>query len=178
MGSGVTSGDSVGSVEGAAQIQQRIVQIRIELDNLEESAKFPEKVEDIRGRFDDIEQYDSEMTSAQRKELAAFKQRLDEIESRHDIAELERFKNEVLDLWRDVYVDRYDFWAGNLAYLYKTRNRLPSSDEVTRLFEQGARAMQNKDKEAVRRCVVRLWDLSPVDVVEESKRGHGAGITI
>ncbi len=170
--------NAAGSVEGAAQIQQRIVQIRIELDNLEESAKFPEKVEDIRGRFDDIEQYDSEMTSAQRKELAAFKQRLDEIESRHDIAELERFKNEVLDLWRDVYVDRYDFWAGNLAYLYKTRNRLPSSDEVTRLFEQGARAMQNKDKEAVRRCVVRLWDLSPVDVVEESKRGHGAGITI
>lgn len=170
--------NAVGSLEGAAQIQQLIVQIRVELDNLEESARFPEKVEDIRGRFEDIEQYDSEMTSAQRKEFTSLKQRLDEVESRRDISALERLKNEVLDLWRDVYVDRYDFWAGNLAYLYKTRNRLPSSDEVSRLFEQGARAMQNKDKESVRRCVVRLWDLSPVDVVEESKRGHGAGITI
>lgn len=169
---------AAGSVEGAAQIQQRIVQIRIELDNLEEEAKFPEKVEDIRARFEDVEQFASEMNATQRKEFAYLKQRLAEIERHHDIGELDRFKEEVLDLWRDVYVDRFDFWAGNLAYLYKTRNRLPSSSEVSQLFEQGARAMQSKDKETVRRCVIRLWDLSPVDVVEESKRGHGAGITI
>jgi len=35
-----------------------------------------------------------------------------------------------------------------------------------------------KDKESVRRCVIRLWDLSPRDVVEEAKRGHGSGVTI
>ena len=83
-----------------------------------------------------------------------------------------------MNLWREVYVDRFDFWAGNLAYLYKTRNRLPNTQEVTRLFDQGARAMEMKDKESVRRCVIRLWDLSPRDVVEEAKRGHGSGVTI
>ncbi len=170
--------NAAGSVEGAAQIEQRIVQIRVELDNLEEKAKFPEKVEKVRGLFEDIELCSSEMDSAQRKELAALKQNLDGIETKRDMVELERLKAEVLDLWREVYVDRFDFWAGNLAYLYQTRNRLPSSQEVIQLFEQGAKAMQNKDKDGVRRCVIRLWELSPQDVVEESKRGHGAGITI
>ena len=170
--------NAAGSVEGAAQIEQRIVQIRVELDNLEEKAKFPEKVEEVRGLFEDIEQCSSEMNSAQRKELTALKQHLNEIERKRDMVELERLKAEVLDLWREVYADRFDFWAGNLAYLYQTRNRLPSSQEVIQLFEQGAKAMQNKDKDTVRRCVIRLWELLPQDVVEDSKRGHGAGITI
>lgn len=169
---------SAGSVEGATQIQYRIIEMRIELDNLEESARFPEKVEDIKRHFEDIEEYSSEMNSTQRSEFSDLKKRLSEIEQRRNFAELERFRNDVLDLWREVYVDRFDFWAGNLAYLYKTRNRLPTSVEVNRLFEQGARAMEIKDKETVRRCVIRLWDLAPEDVVEESKRGHGAGITI
>ena len=137
-----------------------------------------EKVEEIKGRIEDIEEYSSEMNSAQRGELRDIKDRLAQIEAKKSISELERFKEDVLNLWREVYVDRFDFWAGNLAYLYKTRNRLPNTQEVTRLFDQGARAMEMKDKESVRRCVIRLWDLSPRDVVEEAKRGHGSGVTI
>lgn len=170
--------DAADSVEGAAQIQRRIIEMRVILDDLEESAKFPEKVEEIKGRIEEIEEYSSEMNSAQRSELRDIKERLAQIEPRRNIAELDRFKQDVLTLWRDVYVDRFDFWAGNLAYLYKTRNRLPNTQEVTRLFEQGARAMEMKDKESVRRCVIRLWDLSPVDVVEAARRGHGSDVTI
>ena len=170
--------DSAGSVEGARQIEQRIVEVRILLDDLEESSKFPEKIEEVKARIEEIEGCDSEMNSAQRGELRDAKVRLAEIERKKDIAELERFKQDVLNLWRDVYVDRLDFWAGSLAYLYQTRNRLPQSQEVTRLFNQGARAMDMKDKETVRRCVIRLWDLSPQDVVEQAKRGHGSGVTI
>lgn len=170
--------DTVGSVEGSKQIEARIIEMRVILDDLEESAKFPEKVEEIKGRIEDIEEYSSEMNSAQRGELRDIRERLAQIEAKKSISELERFKEDVLNLWREVYVDRFDFWAGNLAYLYKTRNRLPNTQEVTRLFDQGARAMEMKDKESVRRCVIRLWDLSPRDVVEEAKRGHGSGVTI
>ena len=170
--------DTVGSVEGSKQIEARIIEMRVILDDLEESAKFPEKVEEIKGRIEDIEECSSEMNSAQRGELRGIKDRLAQIEAKKSISELERFKEDVLNLWREVYVDRFDFWAGNLAYLYKTRNRLPNTQEVTRLFDQGARAMEMKDKESVRRCVIRLWDLSPRDVVEEAKRGHGSGVTI
>lgn len=170
--------DTVGSVEGSKQIEARIIEMRVILDDLEESAKFPEKVEEVKGRIEDIEEYSSEMNSAQRGELRDIKDRLAQIEAKKSISELERFKEDVLNLWREVYVDRFDFWAGNLAYLYKTRNRLPNTQEVTRLFDQGARAMEMKDKESVRRCVIRLWDLSPRDVVEEAKRGHGSGVTI
>lgn len=171
--------DSAGSVEGAKQIEARIIEARVMLDDLEESAKFPEKVKEIEEMFEDIASCDSEMTSAQRSELRELKSKLAQIEGRKSISEIEQLKsNEVLPLWREVFVDRFDFWAGSLAYLYKTRNRLPQTTEVNRLFEQGARGMDSRDKETVRRCVLRLWDLSPQDVVEEAKRGHGSGITL
>lgn len=170
--------DAVGSVEGSKQIESRIIEMRVILDDLEDSAKFPEKVEEIKGLIEDIEKYSSEMSSAQRGELRDIKDRLSQIEAKKSISVLERFKEDVLNLWREVFVDRFDFWAGNLAYLYKTRNRLPNTQEVIRLFDQGARAMELKDKETVRRCVIRLWDLAPSDVVEEAKRGHGSGVTI
>ena len=171
--------DSAGSVEGAKQIEARIIEARVMLDDLEESAKFPEKVKEIEEMFEDIASCDSEMTSAQRSELRELKSKLAQIEGRKSISEIELLKsNEVLPLWREVFVDRFDFWAGSLAYLYKTRNRLPQTTEVNRLFEQGARGMDSRDKETVRRCVLRLWDLSPQDVVEEAKRGHGSGITL
>ena len=170
--------DAAGAVEGAAQIQRRIIEMRVILDDLEERSKFPEKVEDVKARIEEIEEYSAEMNSAQRSELKDIKERLVEVEARKSVAEVERFKQDVLNLWREVYVDRFDFWAGNLAYLYKTRDRLPNTAEVNRLFEQGARAMDLKDKESVRRCVIRLWDLSPQDVVEEAKRGHGSDVTI
>ena len=170
--------DAAGAVEGAAQIQRRIIEMRVILDDLEERSKFPEKAEDVKARIEEIEEYSAEMNSAQRSELKDIKERLVEVEARKSVAEVERFRQDVLNLWREVYVDRFDFWAGNLAYLYKTRDRLPNTAEVNRLFEQGARAMDLKDKESVRRCVIRLWDLSPQDVVEEAKRGHGSDVTI
>lgn len=170
--------DAAGSIEGAAQIQQRIVQIRIELDNLEENLKFPEEIEEMRNRFDDIEQCASEMTPSQQKELTALKKALNEIESRHDVSGLNRIKKDIFALWRNVYADRFEFWAATLAYLYQTKNRLPNTQEVSQIFERGASAIKARDKESVRKCVFRLWELSPADIVEKAKRGHGAGITI
>lgn len=170
--------DAVDSVEGAAQIQRRIIALRMELDNLDESTKFPEKVRKIEDRFSDIEEYASEMSSAQRVEFEDLKRRLSEAEQRKNVTELERLTDDVLTLWNEVYVDRFDFWAGVLAYLYSTRDRLPATQEVTQLFNQGAQAIQAKDKKSVRRCVLRLWEISPPEVVEEAKRGHGSGITI
>ncbi len=169
---------SADTVEGAKQIEMRIIEVRVLLDNLEEGAKFPEKVKDIKNRISETERRASEMSATQREELKAMKSRLTEIEASKDIAALERFQEEVFELWRDVHINSFDFLAGFLSFLYSTRERLPSSQEVTRLFDQGARAMEMKDKETLRRCVMRLLALAPRDVVEEVNRGHGSGITI
>ena len=164
--------DSAGSVEGANQIEMRIIEVRVLLDNLEESAKFPKKVNEVKGYIEDIEGCSSKMNSVQRGELKDFKSRIAKIEERKNIVELERFKQDILNLWCEVYVDRFEFWAGNLQYLFQTRDRLPQSQEIRRLFEHGGRAMEMKDKETVRRCVIRLWDLSPQDVVDNAPRGR------
>lgn len=166
--------DSVDSVEGASQIEKRIIEVRVILDQLESQARIPEVVKQIELRLEQIGKCLSEMNSAQRSAYDDLKDRLPAVKARNRYELLENFKEEVLDLWRETFADRFDFWAGNLAYLYKTRDRLPNTQEVNRLFDQGARALDIRDKEGVRRCVFRLWDLSPEDVVEAAKRGHGS----
>ena len=170
---------AVASVEGAAQIQRAIINIRIVLDDLVESNKIPEKVEEIRGLIEDIEGCSSEMNSAQRSELRDLKSRLPEMEECKSVAKLERLKQDVLTLWRTTYADRFEFWHGCLAYLYQNRNKIPQASEVNKLFDQGAKAIEMRDKETVRRCVIRLWDLSPVGVVEGSQQSaNGSGVTV
>ena len=168
-----------GSVEGANQIQHRILEIRVMLDNLEEGAKFPEKVEEIQDIIKDVESCAAEMDSAQARDLRDVKSRLEAVEGRKDIRALERIREDALNLWHEVYANRYEFWAGYLAYLYnEKRNCLPSTAEVNRLFDQGAQAMEARDKERVRRTVLRLMQLMPEEVREEVQRGHGSGITV
>ncbi len=168
--------DSADSVEGASQIEKRIIEIRVILDQFESQAKIPEIIKQIEIRLEQIGKCISEMSSAQTSAYEDIKNRFPALKTKNRYDSLENFKEEVLDLWRETYADRFDFWAGNLAYLYQTRDRLPKTAEVNRLFDQGARAIDIRDKEGVRRCVCRLWDLSPEDVVEAAKRGHGSTV--
>lgn len=165
------------SVEGAKQIQYGIINLRKMLDELEEGAKFPEKVGEIRGLIENIEHFGTELNSSQRGTLRELKAQLEEAEQRKSRADVERLLEMVRELWQAVVVERFDFWEGFLAYLYEIRDRLPSSEEVRHLFELGAKAMERKDKENLRHCVLRLRSLLPEDVNEEVIRGHHSGVT-
>ena len=78
----------------------------------------------------------------------------------------------LLDLVWQVVINK-NIYKGQFYYL-ATLNE----EQIQTWLSKNGYAMEIKDKETVRRCVIRLWDLAPEDVVEESKRGHGAGITI
>ena len=170
--------DSVESVEGANQIEARIIELRIILDDIEEKSKFPEKIKEIKDKFKEIEEHSSEMDNGQKNILSSLKKRIIEVEVNNDIAELERIEKEASTLWADVIAERFDFWASILAYMYQNKDKLPQSAEVNNIFKRGAQALQDKNKDIVRKCVFRLWEISPPEVVEEAKRGHGSGITI
>ena len=164
--------DGAGSVEGANQIQERLIELRMKLDDIEERAKIPEKVEEIEYYIGRVEKYDTSITSAQRSELSLVKKELDRLRTKNDIGALDRLLEQMLDLWRDVMRDRPEHWRGLLQYVYQHRAEISDKAEANRLFEQGAKAIEINDVDMMRKCGIRLLNLLPEDVKADAQRGH------
>ncbi len=161
-----------GSFEGANQVQKHIIELRIKLDDIEERAKIPEKIEEIEYYIGRIEKYETSITSAQRSELSLVKKELDRLRTKNDIGALDRLFEQMLDLWRDVMRDRPEHWRGLLQYVYQHRAEMSDKAEANRLFTQGAKAIEMNDIEMMRKCGIRLLNLLPEDVKADAQRGH------
>lgn len=166
-------------VEGAQQIQTRIVELRMKIDELDERSKVPEKIEYVEDTFREIEIYSSRLNSAQRSELTSLKERLERQRTKKNVNDLERLKADGDELWRDVMHSQPEHWKGLMAYEYKHRDEMSDSAEARRLFDQGSRAISCEDVDMMRKCALRLLRLLPRDVQEDAiSRGHieeGAG---
>lgn len=162
----------VNDPDAANQIQKRIVELRMKLDDIEERAKIPEKVEEIEYYIGRVEKYETSITSAQRSELSLVKKELDRLRTKNDIGALDHLLEQLLDLWRDVMRDRPEHWRGLLQYVYQHRAEMSDKAEANRLFEQGAKAIEMSDVEMMRKCGIRLLNLLPEDVKADAQRGH------
>lgn len=171
-----------GEVEGAQQLQTRIIELRMKLDELDERSKVPEKIEYVEETFRQIECYSSKLTSSQRSELASLKERLDRQRTKKNVAELEKLKFEGDELWRDVMHSQPEHWKGLLAYEYRHRDEMSDQGEANRLFDQGARAIKMEDLEQMRKCALRLLRLLPREIQEDVNRGNigeeAGGLTV
>ena len=164
--------DRAGSVEGANQIQQRIIELRMQLDALDERAKIPEKIGEIEYYIGLVEKCGDTIKPAQRSELASVKSELGRLRDKNDFGALDRLLDNVLDLWRNVMRDRPEHWQGLLQYAYQHRGEMTNAAEADRLFEQGAKAIENNDVDMMRKCGIMLLNLLPETVREEARRGH------
>ena len=144
----------------------------MKLDDIEERAKIPEKVEEIEYYIGRVEKYETSITSAQRSELSLVKKELDRLRTKNDIGALDRLLEQLLDLWRDVMRDRPEHWRGLLQYVYQHRAEMSDKAEANRLFEQGAKAIEMNDVDMMRKCGIRLLNLLPEDVKADAQRGH------
>jgi len=163
--------DRAGEVEGANQIQARIIELRKKIDELDERAKVPEKIEYVEDTFKWIEKYTERLTSAQRSELNSLKERLERQRVKKNVAELERLKEDADELYRDVMYSQPEHWKGMLSYEYKHRAEMSDQAEANRLFDQGSRAISIDDVDGMRKAALRLLRLLPRDVQEDARRG-------
>lgn len=160
-----------GEVEGAQQLQMRIIELRMKLDEIEEQAKIPEKIEEIECALEEIERFANRQTSSQRSEVANVKERLSKQRVKKNVAELDRLKDDCWELYRDVMRNQPEHWKGLLSYEYQHRNEMTDPDEANRLFEQGALAIKLDNLDGMRKAALRLLRLLPRDVQENANRG-------
>ncbi len=164
--------DGAGSVEGANQIQARLIELRMKLDDIQERAKIPEKIEDIEYYIGRVEKCGSSISSAQRSELSLVKNELERLRDKNDVGALDHLFEQVLDLWRDVMYDRPEHWRGLLQYVYQHRGEMSDKNEANRLFAQGGKAIEMNDVDMMRKCGIRLLNLLPEVVRDKVQRGH------
>ena len=144
----------------------------MKLDEIEERAKIPAKIEEIEYYIGRVEKYETSITSAQRSELSSIKKELERLSRKNDIGSLDRLLDQLLDLWRDVMRDRPEHWQGLLQYVFQHRAEMSDKAAADRLFAQGAKAIEMNDIDMMRKCGIRLLNLLPEDVKADAQRGH------
>ena len=165
-----------GDVEGANQIQERLIELRMRLDEIAERAKVPEMVESIEDFIRSARRYDGSMSPEQRSELALARKELDLLRAENDLFALDALYSRVLAVWRDVTNDRLERWRELLQYAYRRRSEMTDRAEAELLFAQGTKALESNDVAMLRRCSSRLINLLPDDEQDEVQRGHiGSG---
>ena len=164
--------DRAGSVEGANQIQQRIIELRMQLDKIEEVAKIPEKVGNIRDYISSLEQMENDLSPSQRSQLSDIRSALERLRSTENLAALDALEGEVGELWNNVVYNRAEYWQRVLRYAYLQVGKMADAAEAERLFEQGRKALRDDDVDLMRRCAIRLLNLLPDTVREKVQRGH------
>lgn len=161
----------------AQKIQQRIIELRILLDNIEEAVHVPTLLRIIEARLALIDKQVGRMTSGQMSKADELRHRFEEQQRAPDPADLETLGREVGELFYDVCSEVPGYWKGFLHWLHERRDKMANATEADLLFAQGVRAAEQDDIEAMRRAVVRLLDLLPPDEQAEAARGHNSGIT-
>lgn len=161
-----------GDVEVANQIQERIIELRKKLDDIEEQAKVPEKIAEIEEYFAEVDHCAGNLSASQRSELDSLKEQLERCRTKKNVDVLERLKESALELWREVMQDRPEHWRGLLSYEYQHRNEMTDQAEASRLFAQGAKAIDTDDVDMMRKCALRLIRLLPPILQGSVPRGH------
>lgn len=162
----------------AQKIQQRIIELRIIIDEVEDTVEIPAKLHLIEIRLDAIDKQTGHMTAGQMTAADELRRRYEEQKSKRDPAAIEALNEEVGALLFDIYSELPEYWKGFLGHLYGKREQMSDQREADLLFAQGARATERDDIEAMRKTVIRLLDLLPPEARENAQRGHNSGITM
>jgi molecular chaperone DnaK len=167
-----------GDKDAAKQAEKRILEIRADIDRLEDVKAWPKMVTKIRKAMDDMDRLVNEHGVAAQKQRAQELRKLAEELISHQNADLLRkHEDKVLGLTHDVLFAQPGFWVGFFEHLIEERAKMRDGGLATQLIEQGRQYIQRGNLDGLRHTVVRMLDLLPREIAEEIQRGYGSGVT-
>jgi molecular chaperone DnaK len=169
---------AAGDESALEKFDQRLLDLMLAIDDVEESARWPKIEEELRSQMGFAEKL-LEGGTAKGAEATSLRKLIDEAEPIID----ERRVEGAVDLTRRlsaayfrIVQNQPGYWVGSLKYLGTKLDVMTDRQKGERLLGLGQQAVQQGDVDALRSTVVQLWQLMPDEEQENYGRGIGAGI--
>ena len=169
---------AAGDEAALEKFEQRLLDLKLAIDDIEASARWPKIEEELR----------SQMGFAEKLMEGGMAKGADTTTLRNLIAEgepiiIERRVEGAVDLTRRlnsayfrIVENQPGFWVGSLKYLGTKLDVMTDRQKGERLLGLGQQAIQQGEVDALRSTVAQLWQLMPDEEQENYGRGIGAGI--
>jgi molecular chaperone DnaK len=166
-----------GDPDAAEKADQRLLELKLRLDEAERRIEWPTMVAKAREWLDDLDklvkQHGTDQQQQRSNELAA---EVEEIIAAKQVERLPRRQKQVEDLYFRVLFAIPAYWVNQFQRLEGESEKFTNKEDADRLIDMGQNYLQQNNVDGLKNVVFKLWALLPRQVVEEVQRGFGAGL--
>lgn len=168
---------NAGDPDAASQAEIRLLELRVGVDQLEDSMKFPTMLKEVQDVFEKLsESVEEAGTPTQKSMVAKWREELDSIAEAQDADRLRRLQGKILDMHRGFLQQDPDFWKGFLVYLYEKRSSMRDQVAAERLFSLGVQHIESNNVPGMASVGRQLLQLLPPEEAAAAQGGYGSTI--
>lgn len=167
-----------GDADAAEKGERRLLELKLQLDEIENKVKWPKMVADARRMLENLDKLAAQFGSSEQRAAAGkIKEETEEIIREKQTDRLALKITKIDQLHYTILFSLPEFWTNQFVQLQKSESRFSDKAKAKQLFEMGQNYLAQQNVEGLHNIVVQLYQLLPRAVEEEIKRtGFGAGI--
>lgn len=160
----------------ARQCEQRLIEIRIALDELGEAGQASHQIQRIEVMLEELaEMIAQHGTNVDKQELGQFSREWADVHKNGDSHAIQQFDEALCSFGQRIVAGMPSFWVGWFVNLEKRRSEMREVRVADMLFEQGKRFIDGQNLDGLKRVVGNLCDLLPTNASTE--RGFNGTLT-
>lgn len=168
---------AIGDAGAAAKCENRLLQLKVKLDEAADALEWPMLVKDAKEWIGFLTTAVTKHANEQQKQRAEILIREAEESIRGNKAEQLRKKTELLTkLYFELITAQPGWWVARFQEMEKERDKITDQDRGARLLDQGRDCIAKNNFTGLQNVVRQLWDITPKEVSEATRRGFQAGL--
>lgn len=171
-----------GDPDAANKAEAKILEVKAELDKIENDAKWPSQVAEVRKALDEVDKVIKQLASGDaesKRRAVELRTEAEQLIFDHREALLAKKLQQIYSLYYEVLASRDEFWVQMLEYCKDQRTRMKDQALAGRLFGQAEASIQRGDAQQLRQIVSQLMELLPPEVQGGfNAGGYATGATL
>lgn len=160
----------------ARQCEQRLIETRIALDELEKAGQSSQQIQHVKDMLDELAGIiDKNGTDTYKQELTQYARRWKQVHDGNDPHLIQQFDEDLWAFAQRVVADMPSFWVGWFVNLKQRRSEMTEMRVADMLFEQGTRFIDSQNLDGLKHVVGKLCDLLPAN--DSTARGFNGTLT-
>jgi molecular chaperone DnaK len=163
-----------GDPDAAVEAEGRVLELKANLDKIENEAEWPKMVEHARselGDLDNIVQQFGDNNPEFKRRAKDLREEVEKLIDEHRDDRLPKKLDQVLSLYHEVLMSRDEFWVHMFQNAKEQKSKMTDQTMATRLIELGDACLQRGDVQQLRQIVGQLMGILPRDVQETVRQG-------
>ncbi len=167
-----------GDRDAADKAQNRLIDLKVVLDNIEDKLAWPTLVGEARQNLENTHAIMNDIGKPEdKRQLEQLEREINQAIQNKDSDQLRRLVDELFRLTVQALSKDPGFWVGYFQYLEERKDLMRDQFQADQLFNQGRRAIDAGNVDQLQATVRQLISLLPADEQTKGPKGYGGNLS-